>query len=201
MDWTGSHKNISMYTLTIGKIKKSNCILPPSCGKAAHHVSFCPGVLYYWPICNSQPNGLMKCFKFICISHLFWKPKCRSVWKFTPTEDKGFHNARSQYPGCWWPGSTRNQDISSHNIDLGRPECSNPNTGRVGYSSSRQTVPRSSKRDTYWKSFASEAVWALEQTIAEALPARRQLQGHIPLHNWIFSQTFSNFCSVWPHGN
>ena len=33
-------------------------------------------------------------------------------------EQRGLFILYSQYQGCWWPGNTRKQGISSHNIDI-----------------------------------------------------------------------------------
>ena len=33
-------------------------------------------------------------------------------------EDKELPALYMQYHGCWWPGDTRSQGISSHDIDL-----------------------------------------------------------------------------------
>ena len=42
-------------------------------------------------------------------------------------EQEHLYCTHHQYYGCWWPGATRSQGISSHGIDLGHPEYSSFN--------------------------------------------------------------------------
>ena len=60
-------------------------------------------------------------------SHLWsWihseKQKHTFVFSIDPQhwEDKDLSIGHSQYHGCWWPGDTRSQGISSHDIDLSK---------------------------------------------------------------------------------
>ena len=46
-------------------------------------------------------------------------------------ENKYLFILHSQYRGCWWPGSLRRQDTSSHGIDQSIPKHSGLNTGSV----------------------------------------------------------------------
>ena len=46
-------------------------------------------------------------------------------------EDKNLFVLHSQYLGCWWPGDTGSQGISSHGMDLILPEYADVNSRRV----------------------------------------------------------------------
>ena len=45
-------------------------------------------------------------------------------------EDKNLFVLLSQYHGCWWPGDTGSQGISSHDMDLILSEYADVNSRR-----------------------------------------------------------------------
>ena len=61
-------------------------------------------------------------FESMMVSLSFLNTKMAQVWlKPFLVEDKDWFIYHSQYHGCWCPGNTRSQSISSCGIDLVKP--------------------------------------------------------------------------------
>ena len=75
--------------------------------------------------CMSQET-----WKYICI-YLLSMLKRSSLLKSFLQEHKALCILHCQYHGCWNPGDTRSQSISSHSIDLDCPEYAGLSTKKV----------------------------------------------------------------------
>ena len=98
-------------------------------------------ILYNDP-CRTQPENIQSYKKYYwCTEFFFWENikmylhyhfltlgRCKKLKYFL--WNMKYHLSYGQYHGCWWPGDTRSQVISSQVIDIILQECSGFNTRR-----------------------------------------------------------------------